>query len=81
MNLRIANLLPQELFCPEGVFSPEMAGVPDFNFVVINPQIDGMARLFFDDETVIAGKLELRAQETAKNAVEERAGIRRFGAD
>jgi hypothetical protein len=72
----IANLTPQNILCRERVFTPEVAGILDFNPVIINPEIYGLVCPAFNYQAIVTGEFELRPQKTAEDAVEKRFGIR-----
>ena len=50
----------------QGAFALQMAGIPDFDFVIVDPQIDQIGGLAADDDFIVAGMLELRSKKTAE---------------
>jgi len=60
----ITQLSVQALVRGIGIQSPQMPGIPNFNAIVIDMQVDGFLRPAGDNQTIIAGVLDLRTKVT-----------------
>ena len=58
-----------------------MGGVPDFHFVVVDPQIDQIGGFAAEDHFVIAGILQLRRPESAHHGICHQLRLGRNGGD
>ena len=50
----------------QGTFALKMAGIPDFNFVVVDPQINKIGGFSANNDFVVAGMLQFRSKKSAK---------------
>ena len=80
-GVRLAQLLADDLGALEGAQTHEMLRVPQLDLVVVDPQVDRLGGLAAEDHLVVAGVLQLGAEEPAHHREAEQPGLRRDGGD
>ena len=80
-DVRVLQLLADQLRGLERAQAPEVRGVADLHLVVVDPQIDQLRGLAANDHLVVAGVLQLRSPEAAHHREGEQPGLRRDGGD
>ena len=76
-----AQVLLQILLDRKGSFAPEVGGVADFHFVVINENIDRVFGGALEDDSIVAGVLEFGADQPTHTGAGVAPRLRGFGSD
>ncbi len=71
----------QNIISFPGGFTPQVAGLTQFDLVVLDEQVDRVIGFAFKDNHIPASKFELRAEKSTRVGAGDGAGQRAFGND
>ena len=81
LDTRVVEFLFENPIDLVGRLAPQVRGVAQFGFALLDPEVDRLWGDAANDDAVEAGELEFRGPEAAGLAIADRAGERRLGDD
>jgi hypothetical protein len=73
-DLFISEFFPKGVLGFQGIFTPELRGVPDLDFAIVDPEIDRNIGCALNDEGIISGPFKIRAPVSSGARIAKDAG-------